>query len=45
MVAMGITENTLKYHSRNLYGKLGVTSRKQMVAVYRHLRTSGITLD
>ena len=45
MVAMDITENTLKYHSRNLYGKLGVTSRKQMVAVYRYLHASGITLD
>ena len=45
MADMDITENTLKYHSRNLYGKLGVSSRKQMVAVYRHLHASGITLD
>lgn len=45
MATMDITENTLKYHSRNLYGKLGVSSRKQMVAVYRHLRTSGVRLD
>ena len=41
MVQMNITENTLKYHSRNLYGKLGVTSRKQMVAIYNQLRTRG----
>ena len=25
-----ITQNTLKYHSRNLYGKLGVSSRKEL---------------
>ena len=42
LAAMDITENTLKYHSRNLYGKLGVTSRKQMVAIHRHLRAAGI---
>lgn len=27
---LNITENTLKYHNRNLYGKLGVSSRKQL---------------
>ncbi len=26
-----IKENTLKYHNRNIYGKLGVTSRKQLL--------------
>ena len=26
-----INENTLKYHNRNLYGKLGVKSRKQLL--------------
>jgi DNA-binding CsgD family transcriptional regulator len=25
-----ITENTLKYHNKNIYGKLGVSSRKQL---------------
>ena len=44
MKTMDISENTLKYHSKNLYGKLGVTSRKQMVAVYRRLRSAGITI-
>lgn len=28
---MGITKNTLKYHTKNLYGKLGVTSRKELL--------------
>lgn len=44
MQTMDISENTLKYHSRNLYGKLGVTSRKQMVAVYKRLRASGVAI-
>ncbi|MBE6031417.1 MAG: hypothetical protein E7225_07490 [Clostridiales bacterium] len=26
-----ITENTLKYHNRNIYSKLGVTSRKELL--------------
>lgn len=45
LAAMEITENTLKYHSRNLYGKLGVSSRKQLVAVYHRLRASGYSID
>ena len=44
MKTMNISENTLKYHSRNLYSKLGVTSRKQMVAVYKRIRVSGVIL-
>ena len=28
---LSIMENTLKFHNKNLYGKLGVTSRKQLV--------------
>lgn len=30
MELLNITENTLKYHNKNIYGKLGVTSRKQL---------------
>ena len=30
---MNIKENTLKYHNRNIYSKLGVSSRKQLLAV------------
>ena len=29
---LNITENTLKYHNKNIYSKLGVTSRKQLLA-------------
>lgn len=28
---MNITENTLKYHNKNIYSKLGVSSRKQLI--------------
>ena len=27
----GIKENTLKYHNKNIYSKLGVTSRKELL--------------
>ena len=30
MALLDITENTLKYHNKNIYGKLGVSSRKQL---------------
>lgn len=32
MEELHITENTLKYHNKNIYSKLGVTSRKQLRA-------------
>lgn len=31
METLAIKENTLKYHNRNIYSKLGVSSRKQML--------------
>lgn len=31
MEQLNITENTLKFHNKNLYSKLGVSSRKQLV--------------
>ncbi len=34
---MNITENTLKYHNRNIYGKLGVSSRKQLKEIGKQL--------
>lgn len=30
---MNIKENTLKYHNKNIYGKLGVSSRKQLLEI------------
>lgn len=35
LTKMQIKENTLKYHNRNLYGKLGVSSRKELVGIAR----------
>ena len=33
MATLQITENTVKYHNRNIYSKLGVSSRKQLLEV------------
>ena len=33
LAQLNIKENTLKYHNRNIYSKLGVSSRKQMLAM------------
>ncbi len=38
MFSLNITENTLKYHNRNLYGKLGVSSRKELLEIYKQVR-------
>ena len=35
LIELHIKENTLKYHNKNIYSKLGVTSRKELVAVAR----------
>lgn len=32
---LAIKENTLKFHSKNLYGKLGVSSRKQLLQLHK----------
>ena len=37
MALMNITENTLKYHNKNIYSKLGVSSRKQLLIIARSL--------
>lgn len=34
-----IKENTLKYHNKNIYSKLGVTSRKELVAVAKAVKS------
>lgn len=38
MEQLQITQNTLKFHNKNIYGKLGVNSRKQLVALYKKSR-------
>ena len=35
--AMNIKENTLKFHNKNLYGKLGVSSRKALIEIAKWL--------
>ena len=37
MAELNIKENTLKFHNKNLYGKLGVSSRKQLRERYKQL--------
>ena len=37
MEQLNIKENTLKFHNKNIYGKLGVSSRKQLMAIYSDL--------
>lgn len=39
MAEMNITENTLKFHNKNIYGKLGVSSRKELVKIYAYIST------
>ena len=39
MAELTITENTLKYHNRNLYQKLGVSNRKELVEVSEYAKT------
>ncbi len=37
---MNIVENTLKFHNKNLYGKLGVSSRKQLIEYSKAINES-----
>ena len=37
MAEMNIKENTLKFHNKNIYGKLGVSSRKELLEIYRQI--------
>lgn len=40
---LNIRENTLKFHNKNLYGKLGVCSRKQLIAVGKQLESISLS--
>ncbi|MBE6758242.1 MAG: hypothetical protein E7552_06840 [Ruminococcaceae bacterium] len=35
LTTLNIKENTLKYHNKNLYCKLGVSSRKELLEIYK----------
>ncbi len=37
---MNIKENTLKYHNKNIYGKLGVSSRKQLLEIANKIKVN-----
>ncbi len=37
LAELHITENTLKYHNKNIYSKLGVSSRKQLKEIAKNL--------
>lgn len=38
MAALNIKENTLKFHNKNLYQKLGVSSRKELLEIYKLIK-------
>jgi len=38
MANLNIKENTLKYHNRNIYGKLGVSSRKELLEIHKQIK-------
>ena len=37
LTLLNITENTLKYHNRNLYSKLGVSSKKELISMHKSI--------
>lgn len=39
MASMNIKESTLKFHSRNIYGKLGVSSRKELLEMHKYIKS------
>lgn len=38
MASLNIKENTLKFHNKNLYRKLGVSSRRELLEVYKQIK-------
>lgn len=45
MANMNIKETTLKYHNRNLYGKLGVSTRKELLELHKHIKSVKAKLE
>ncbi len=45
LAKLNIKENTLKYHNKNLYSKLGVSSRKELQEIYKQLKTVNSKLN
>ncbi|MBR2081290.1 MAG: hypothetical protein IJ980_06625 [Oscillospiraceae bacterium] len=44
LAALNIKENTLKFHNKNLYQKLGVSSRKELLELHKQLQTEDAPL-
>lgn len=38
LTALNIKENTLKFHNKNIYSKLGVSSRRELIEIYKQLK-------
>ena len=45
MAKLNIKESTLKYHNRNIYGKLGVSSRKELLELCKRVKDVKLTLE
>lgn len=45
MANLNIKENTLKYHNRNIYGKLCVSSRKELLEMHKYLNSVKTKLE
>lgn len=39
MANFNIKESTLKYHNRNIYGKLGVSTRKELIEIRKYIKS------
>lgn len=45
MANLNIKESTLKFHNRNIYSKLGVSSRKDLLELHKYIKTVKSRLD
>lgn len=45
MANMNIKESTLKYHNRNIYSKLGVSTRKELLELHKHVQSTKSKLE
>ncbi|MBE6887650.1 MAG: hypothetical protein E7484_04420, partial [Ruminococcaceae bacterium] len=39
LASMDIKESTLKFHNRNIYSKLGVSTRKELLELHKHIKS------